>query len=49
MAINHEVLGNQYAEYEKQIVPSVTKQLQAEYGYKGFEPFLTFLVFLFNC
>ena len=35
--INREVLGNQRAEYGKQIVASVSQQLQAEYGKKGFE------------
>ena len=35
--INHEVLGNQRAEYGKQIVASVSRQLQAEFGKKGFE------------
>ena len=36
--INREVLGNQRAEYGKQIVSAVSTQLQAEYGKKGFEP-----------
>ena len=36
--INREVLGNQRAEYGKQIVSAVSSQLQAEYGHKGFEP-----------
>ena len=35
--INREVLGNQRAEYGKQIVATVSRQLQAEYGSKGFE------------
>ena len=35
--INHEVLGNQRAEYGKQIVATVSRQLQAEFGKKGFE------------
>lgn len=35
--INREVLGNQRAEYGKQIVATVSTQLQAEYGNKGFE------------
>ena len=35
--INREVLGNQRAEYGKQIVASVARQLQAEFGKKGFE------------
>ena len=35
--INREVLGNQRAEYGKQIVASVSRQLQEEYGRKGFE------------
>ena len=35
--INREVLGNQRAEYGKQIVSTVLTQLQAEYGRKGFE------------
>jgi hypothetical protein len=35
--INREVLGNQRAEYGKQIVSAVSTQLQAEYGKKGFE------------
>ena len=35
--INREVLGNQRAEYGKQIVATVSQQLQAEYGEKGFE------------
>lgn len=30
--INREVLGNQRAEYGKQIVASVARQLQEEYG-----------------
>lgn len=36
--INREVLGNQRAEYGKQIVSQVSTQLQAEFGKKGFEP-----------
>ena len=35
--INQEMLGNQRAEYGKQIVSQVATQLQAEYGKKGFE------------
>ena len=35
--INREVLGNQRAEYGKQIVSQVSTQLQEEYGKKGFE------------
>ena len=35
--INREVLGNERAEYGKQIVSAVSIQLQAEYGSKGFE------------
>ena len=35
--INREVLDNQRAEYGKQIVASVARQLQAEYGERGFE------------
>ena len=35
--INREVLGNQRAEYGKQIVATVSRQLQEEYGSKGFE------------
>jgi predicted nuclease of restriction endonuclease-like (RecB) superfamily len=35
--INREALGNQRAEYGKQIVASVSQQLQGEYGKKGFE------------
>ena len=35
--INREVLENQRAEYGKQIVATVARQLQAEYGAKGFE------------
>jgi hypothetical protein len=33
--INREVLGNQRAEYGKQIVSQVSTQLQAEFGKKG--------------
>ena len=36
--INREVLGNERAEYGKQIVMTVSRQLQSEYGDKGFEP-----------
>lgn len=36
--INREVLGNQRAEYGKQIVATVSTELQKEYGKKGFEP-----------
>lgn len=36
--INREVLGNQRAEYGKQIVSTVATQLQELYGTKGFEP-----------
>ena len=36
--INREVLGNQRAEYGKQIVSAVSTLLQLEYGKKGFEP-----------
>lgn len=35
--INREVLGNQRAEYGKQIVSTVSRQLQETYGKKGFE------------
>ena len=35
--INSEVLGNQRAEYGKQIIAQVAQQLQEEYGKKGFE------------
>ena len=35
--INREVLGNQRAEYGKQIVAQVARQLQEEYGSKGFD------------
>ena len=35
--INRDVLGNERAEYGKQIVAQVAQQLQAEYGKKGFE------------
>ena len=35
--INREVLGNQRAEYGKQIVSQVARQLQEEFGSKGFE------------
>ena len=35
--INRDVLDNKRAEYGKQIVASVMRQLQEEYGTKGFE------------
>lgn len=35
--INREVLGNERAEYGKQIVVTVSRQLQDEFGTKGFE------------
>ncbi|WP_051523152.1 YhcG family protein [Prevotella sp. P6B4] len=35
--INREVLGNQRAEYGKQIVATVARQLQEEFGQKGFD------------
>jgi predicted nuclease of restriction endonuclease-like (RecB) superfamily len=35
--INREVLGNQRAEYGKQIVATVARQLQEEFGRKGFD------------
>lgn len=35
--INREVLGNQRADYGKQIVAQVARQLQEAYGEKGFE------------
>ena len=35
--INLEVLDNQRAEYGKQIVATVARQLQDEYGKKGFD------------
>ena len=35
--INREILGNQRAEYGKQIVASVARQLQEDFGTKGFE------------
>lgn len=35
--INRDVLGNQRAEYGKQIVATVSRQLQEEYGSKGFD------------
>lgn len=35
--INDDVVGNQRAEYGKQIVASVLRQLQKEYGAKGFD------------
>ena len=35
--INREVLDNQRAEYGKQIVAQVARQLQEEYGTKGFD------------
>lgn len=36
--INREVLGNQRATYGKQIIEQVARQLQAEFGGRGFEP-----------
>ena len=36
--INREVLGNERAAYGKQIVVTVSRQLQEFYGSKGFEP-----------
>ena len=35
--INVEVLGNRRAEYGKQIVASVSRQLREEYGSRGFD------------
>ena len=35
--INREVLGNQRAEYGKQIIATVAQQLQEEYSIKGFD------------
>ena len=35
--VNVEILGNERAAYGKQIVAQVSRQLQAEYGSKGFE------------
>ena len=35
--INHDVLGNERAEYGKQIVATVSRQLQNIYGHKGKE------------
>ena len=35
--INRDVLENQRAEYGKQIVATVARQLQVEYGAKGFD------------
>ena len=35
--INREVLGNERAEYGKQIVATVSTQLQEEFGTKGFD------------
>jgi predicted nuclease of restriction endonuclease-like (RecB) superfamily len=35
--INREVLGNERAEYGKQIVATVSRQLQEEFGTKGFD------------
>ena len=35
--INREVLDNQRAEYGKQIVASVARQLREEFGSKGFD------------
>lgn len=39
--INRDVLGNQRAEYGKQIVSQVATQLQEEYGKKGFDEITT--------
>ena len=36
-AASSEFLGNQRAEYGKQIVSQVARQLQEEFGSKGFE------------
>ena len=36
--INRDVLANQRAEYGKQIVSTLARQLQAVYGTRGFEP-----------
>lgn len=36
--INRDVLDNQRAEYGKQIVSTVSTQLQEEFGHQGFEP-----------
>lgn len=36
--INREVLGNERAEYGKQIIATLSQQLQMEFGSKGFEP-----------
>ena len=41
--INREVLGNERAEYGKQIVATVSQQLQTEYGDKGFPEERSFL------
>lgn len=35
--INHEVLSNERATYEKQIVATVSRQLQEEFGTKGLD------------
>ena len=35
--INHDVLNDERAEYGKQIVAQVARQLQEEYGTKGFD------------
>jgi len=35
--INREVLGNERAEYGKQIVATLSQQLQEEFGAKGFD------------
>ena len=35
--INRDVLGNERAEYGKKIIATVSRQLQASYGSKGFE------------
>lgn len=37
MRINRDILGNQRAQYGKQIVATVSRQLQLLYGTKGFE------------
>lgn len=36
--VNVEILGNERAEYGKKIVATLSRQLQKEYGSKGFEP-----------
>ena len=35
--INRDVLGNERAEYGKQIVATLSRQLQNIYGHKGFD------------